>query len=178
MIRVVLADDHELIRRGLAALLEKVPDILVCGLAETGEDAVVQAREHAPDVVVLDLSMPGAGGIAAASEILAGGGTVRALMLSGRDDAALVRAALRAGATGYLLKDDDAAQVIDAIRAVHRGELRLSPDVARALAADGLDSGASDSPDGGINVSTVPEQRRGGDDPSRWQAPWAPRPTP
>jgi DNA-binding NarL/FixJ family response regulator len=142
MIRVVLADDHDLIRRGLAAILGEQPDMTVCGIADSGEDAVAQVRDQAPDVVLLDLSMPGDGGLAAAAEILAGDTDTRALILTCHGDAAHVRAALAVGATGYVLKDAGVDQLVDAVRSVHRGEFTISPDAARALADDVALSGS------------------------------------
>ncbi|GAB3861845.1 hypothetical protein GCM10028801_26430 [Nocardioides maradonensis] len=136
MIRIVLADDHPLIRHGLAAILDDQPDITVCGVAASGEDAVVQVRDQAPDVALLDLSMPGEGGLAAAAEIVVGHSATRALILTCHGDAVHIRAALAAGASGYVLKDATVAELVDAVRAVHRGELVMSPEVARALEED------------------------------------------
>ncbi|GAB4006114.1 response regulator [Nocardioides ultimimeridianus] len=136
MIRVVVADDHPLIRLGLAAILAEQPDIVVCGVAGSGEDAVVRVRDQAPDVVLLDLSMPGSGGLAAAAEIVVGGTDTRALILTCQDDAAHIRAALDVGASGYVLKDASVGELVAAVRAVHRGELVLSADAARALEED------------------------------------------
>ena len=133
MIRVLIADDHDLVRLGLAEILAAEPDIEVCGLAETGEAAVELAQTCAPDVVLLDLSMPGGGGIAAAASIRRTEPRVRVMVVSCHDDAAHVRGALGAGATGYILKDTGAGLVVDAVRAVSRGEVRMSPDAARAL---------------------------------------------
>ncbi|WP_082612083.1 MULTISPECIES: response regulator transcription factor [unclassified Nocardioides] len=136
MIRVVLADDHELIRRGLAAVLSEQPDITVCGVAETGEGAVSQAREQSPDVVLLDLSMPGEGGLAAAAEILEEHLAAHAMIFTGHTAPELIRAAFAIGATGFVLKGTDAGEVVAAVRAVHRGEVWLSPEDAGVLAAE------------------------------------------
>ncbi|QSR25754.1 DNA-binding response regulator [Nocardioides aromaticivorans] len=136
MIRVVLADDHDLVRLGITAVLSEQPDISVCGVAATGEDAVAQAHEQSPDVVLLDLTMPGAGGLAAAAEIVAADHAVRALILTGHTEPELIRAAFAAGATGYVFKDADVGQLVEAVRAVHRGEVWLSPEAAGALAGE------------------------------------------
>jgi DNA-binding NarL/FixJ family response regulator len=133
MIRILIADDNELVRRGLADLLSAEPDIEVCGTAETGEAAVELAETCAPDVVLLDLTMPGAGGIAAAAMIRRTAPQVRVLVVSCHDDVDHVRGALGAGALGYILKDARAAEVVGAVRAVSRGEACLSPDAARAV---------------------------------------------
>jgi len=133
MIRVLIADDNDLVRRGLAEILAAEPDIEVCGTAETGEAAVELAETCAPDVVLLDLTMPGAGGIAAAATIRRTAPQVRVMVVSCHDDVAHVRGALGAGALGYILKDAGAADVVGAVRAVSRGEPCLSPDAARAV---------------------------------------------
>jgi DNA-binding NarL/FixJ family response regulator len=104
MIRVLIADDHELIRLGLTRILASEPDIEVCGVAGTGEAAVELAQVCGPDVVLLDLTMPGAGGIAAAARIRLADPHVRVMVVSCHDDAAHVRDAIEAGATAYLLK--------------------------------------------------------------------------
>ena len=133
MIRVLIADDHELIRLALTDILAAESDMEVCGVAETGEAAVELAHRCSPDVVVLDLTMPGAGGIEATARIRRTEPQVRVMVVSLHDDDAHVRGALAAGAIGYILKDTGASQVVDAVRAVHRGEICLSPDAARAL---------------------------------------------
>jgi DNA-binding NarL/FixJ family response regulator len=133
MIRVLIADDHELIRMGLTRILTAEADIEVCGVAETGETAVELVSSCRPDVVLLDLTMPGAGGIAAAVRIRRADPQVRVMVVSCHDDAAHIRDAFAAGATAYILKDESSAAVVDAVRAVHQGEVRMSADAADAL---------------------------------------------
>jgi DNA-binding NarL/FixJ family response regulator len=129
MIRVLIADDHQVLRLGLRAIMDAQVDLETCGVAADGETAVLLARELEPDVVTMDLSMPGA----AIRAILADRPSTRVLVLSWHADRDHVRAAMAAGATGYLLKGDESQRVVEAVRAVHRGEDRLSPGLARHL---------------------------------------------
>jgi DNA-binding NarL/FixJ family response regulator len=133
MIRVLIVDDHPIISAGVQALVGDQPDLEVTGCAPDGETAVLMAREDPPDVVVMDLSMRGMGGIAATSVIVAEHPAVHVLVLTWHADPARVRGALAAGATGYLLKDADHEELLDAIRAVHRGESRVSGMITRAM---------------------------------------------
>jgi DNA-binding NarL/FixJ family response regulator len=133
MIRVLIADDHQVLRLGLRAIMDAQVDLETCGVAADGETAVLLARELEPDVVTMDLSMPGMGGVAAIRAILADRPSTRVLVLSWHADRDHVRAAMAAGATGYLLKGDESQRVVEAVRAVHRGEDRLSPGLARHL---------------------------------------------
>lgn len=135
LIRVLIADDHDLVRLGLSRVLGEQPDIEVCAVAATGEAAVELTATCDPDVVMLDLTMPGAGGIAAAARIHRTHPLVRVMVLSCHDDVAHIREAFAAGASGYILKDDRSAEVVDAVRAVHRGEVRLSSDAEQALSS-------------------------------------------
>jgi len=135
MIRVLIADDHETVRLGLSRVLGDEPDIEICAIAATGEAAVELTDTCDPDVVVLDLTMPGGGGIAAAARIHLTHPGVRVMVLTCHDDAAHVREAFAAGASGYILKDDRSAELVDAVRAVHRGEVRLSSDAEEALSS-------------------------------------------
>ncbi|WP_323742932.1 response regulator transcription factor [Curtobacterium sp. VKM Ac-2887] len=131
--RVLLVDDHALVRGGLRAVLATTDDCAVVGEASTGEDAVALAPGLRPDVVVMDLSMPGAGGVEATRQVRALLPDVRVLVLTTFSDDHRVRAALAAGATGYLLKDASPDEVVAAVRAAGRDETPLDPRVARAL---------------------------------------------
>ena len=131
--RVLLVDDHALVRGGLRAVLATTADCAVVGEASTGEDAVALAPELRPDVVVMDLSMPGAGGVEATRQVRALLPDVRVLVLTTFSDDHRVRAALAAGATGYLLKDASPDEVVAAVRAAGRDETPIDPRVARAL---------------------------------------------
>ena len=131
--RVLVVDDHALVRSGLRAVLAATDDCEVVGEAATGEEAVTIAPALRPDVVVMDLSMPGAGGVAATAELRNALPEVRVLVLTTFADDGRVRAALAAGATGYLLKDAAPDEVVRAVRAAARDETPIDPRVARAL---------------------------------------------
>jgi DNA-binding NarL/FixJ family response regulator len=132
MIRVVLVDDHAVVRRGLEQLLSGVDDITVVGTASDGAEAIDVVRRTQPDVVLMDLQMPGIDGVAATRQIVAEGGP-DVLVLTSFSDAERIVAALDAGAVGYLLKDAEADDVIAGVRAVSRGESPIHPRAAREL---------------------------------------------
>ncbi len=132
-LRVLIADDHPLFRSGLRALLGAVPDTTVASEATTGEEAVALATELQPDVVVMDLQMPGISGIDATRRILGQSPRVGVLVVTMFEDDYSVFAAMRAGAKGYVLKDTDEDDILHAIRAVGRGEAIFSPAVARRV---------------------------------------------
>jgi DNA-binding NarL/FixJ family response regulator len=133
-IRVLLADDHKVVRRGLRGFFELLDDIEVVGEAEDGSQAVELVAALHPDVVLMDLLMPVMDGIAATAEIKARHPDVEVVALTSFIEEERVTAALEAGATGYLLKDADADDVAVAIRRAHAGEVHLDPQVARLLA--------------------------------------------
>jgi DNA-binding NarL/FixJ family response regulator len=132
-VRVLVADDQEAVRSGLVLILDTAPDIEVVGQARDGLQAVAAARDLRPDVVLMDIRMPGRDGIAATRDIVAEGGSV--LILTTFDIDEYVFGALRAGAAGFLLKDVDAAGLIDAVRTVARGDGVIAPAVTRRLIA-------------------------------------------
>lgn len=131
--RILLVDDHTLVRSGLRAVLGTTDDCEVVGEAATGEEAVDLAVVLRPDVVVMDLSMPGAGGADATARLRAEVPDARVLVLTTFSDDHRVRAALAAGATGYLLKDAAPEEVVAAVRAAARDEAPIDPRVARSL---------------------------------------------
>jgi DNA-binding NarL/FixJ family response regulator len=131
--RVLIADDHPLFRSGLRSLLESVPDMEVVGEATSGDEAVGLARSSRPDVVVMDLNMPGLGGIEATRRILETTEGAHILVMTMHEDDEAVFAALRAGALGYQLKGAVQAETLRAIRAVANGEAILGPAVAERL---------------------------------------------
>lgn len=136
--KVLVVDDHAVVRDGLCALLEGVPDVDVVGVAEDGSRALAVARETAPDVVLMDLTMPVMDGAEATRRLVKGGnGSPAVLVLTMSDDDASLLAAIRAGARGYLLKDARGDEVVAGIRAVARGEAvfgrRVAPQVLRLL---------------------------------------------
>ncbi|MCT4351809.1 response regulator transcription factor [Streptomyces sp. Je 1-79] len=136
-IRVLLADDNEITRRGLLWIIEASGDIEVCGQAADGDEALARAEETGPDVVLLDIRMPGADGMAALPRLLALPEPPKVLMLTTFHDDEQVRTALRAGASGFLLKDTPPDELLRAVRDVHGGRAALGPPVARRL-VDGL----------------------------------------
>ena len=133
MIRVVLADDQPLIRSGLRVLINDAEDIEVVGEAATGAEAVRLVREHRPDVVVMDIRMPVMDGIEATRAIVDSGSPARVLVLTVFDLDEYVYAALRAGASGFLLKDVPPADLVTAIHAVAGGHAVVAPVVTRRL---------------------------------------------
>ncbi len=141
-IRVLIVDDHALIRAGIAALLEASPDLDVVGQAADGAESLDLARARDPDVVLMDLSMPGMDGVTATRLLLAERPHVQVLVLTSFSERSRVRDALAAGAIGYLLKDTPPAELLAGIRAAARKESPLDPRVARALLADGVASPA------------------------------------
>ncbi len=132
-IRVVIADDHQVVRAGLERLLDGWPDVTVVGTAADGHEAVRLAETHRPDVLLMDLSMPGMNGIEATRRIAASCPEVQVVVLTSFDDRPTVAQALDAGAIGYLLKDADPATLRDGIRSAAAGGSPLHPRVARTI---------------------------------------------
>ncbi len=133
-IRLLLADDHPIVREGIAAILKYEPGMDVVAQAANGREAVELFRRHQPDVALIDLRMPEAGGIAATAEILKEQPAARILILTTFDGDEEIYAALRAGARGYLLKGVPVDELMYAIRSVHAGRKHIPPDVAQKLA--------------------------------------------
>ena len=133
MTTVLLVDDHPLVRAGLKTLISTTEDLEIIGEAASGEQAVDMADDLEPDVVLMDLSMPGMGGVEATRLILNGHPQVRVVVLTSFADQERVSDALAAGAVGYLLKDCDAREVLAAVRSAALGHAPLDPRVARAL---------------------------------------------
>jgi len=131
VIRVLVVDDHAIVRDGIRALLGRSEDIEVVGEAGGGRDAVVRARELSPDVILMDIAMPDLGGLEATLEIHKERSDSKIIILSQYSDPEYVKRALKSGAAGYVLKKAAGADLVSAIRAVHRGGLVLDPDVAR-----------------------------------------------
>lgn len=146
MIRVLLADDHHLVRQALRALLEKADGIEVVGEAENGREAAKLAQRLRPDVVVLDVAMPVLNGIQAAERIRRLRLPTRVVILSMHKDDALVRRALRSGAHGYLLKSSVSEELLLAVRAAVRDEIYLSPAISRKVVEDLLTVGTTSEP--------------------------------
>ena len=154
-IRVVLADDQALVRTGFRMILDDADDIEVAGEASDGESAVRVAAEVAPDVVLMDVRMPGTDGITATRRIRAAGTGPRVLILTTFDLDEYVYAGLRAGASGFVLKDALAADLLAAVRVVASGEAVVAPTVTRRLIERFVGSGPGPGGDGG-DSSGVP----------------------
>jgi DNA-binding NarL/FixJ family response regulator len=137
-IRILIADDHGIVRAGIRSLLENQPDMEVVGEAADGWEAVTLATRLRPDVVLMDIAMPGLRGMEATQEIHQGVPEVRVLALTMHDREEYFFAMLEAGASGYVLKEGAPEELLTAIRAVHRGEAFLSPAVTRLVLEDCL----------------------------------------
>ena len=133
--QILIADDHLFYREGVRTLLKGVTEIEVVGDAVSGNDAVEQAAQLRPDVILMDIKMPGLNGIEATRQILQAQPATGILIVTMFDDDDTVFAAMRAGARGYLLKDADRDELVRAIAAVHRGEAIFSPAIARRMIA-------------------------------------------
>ncbi|MCL4861476.1 MAG: response regulator transcription factor [Caldilineaceae bacterium] len=132
-VRVLIADDHTLFRNGLRALLHSILDLVVAGEAATGEEAIAQAAELQPDVVLMDIQMPDVNGIEATRRIIHTSPHIGVIMVTMFEDNDSVFAAMRAGARGYVLKGADQEEMLRTIRAVARGEALFGPAIAQRL---------------------------------------------
>ena len=148
MTSVLLADDQELVRTGLRMILDSEDDLEVVGEAEDGQQAVELARSLQPDVVLMDIRMPGLDGIEATRRIAAAQPEVRVLMLTTFDRSQLVYDSLLAGASGFLLKDAPADRLVAGVRAVARGEELLAPSITRRLVEEFTRAGRGGPPSG------------------------------
>ncbi len=152
-IRILIADDHAVLRTGLRMLLEAQPDMEVVGEAADGATALHEARAHRPDVILLDISMPGMKDLWALQRLRETLPQCRPLILTMHDDEGYLRQAFREGARGYVLKQAADVELLSAIRAVYRGDLYIHPTMARAVLEEALDlqvrasSGAAVNPD-------------------------------
>jgi DNA-binding NarL/FixJ family response regulator len=155
MISVLIADDHAVVRQGLRTFLELHEDIAVVGEAADGETALALAAALAPDVVLMDLVMPGMGGVGAIEALRASGSAARVIVLTSFLDEDKVLPAVRAGAAGYLLKDVAPAELVAAIRTVDGGDALLHPAVAARVLAE-LNAGADRH---GRHESLTPRER-------------------
>jgi DNA-binding NarL/FixJ family response regulator len=136
-VRIVVADDHEVVRSGFAELLDTQPDFAVVGTAANGQQAVEVSRERSPDVVLMDIRMPGMDGIEATRQLASDGPRrPRVLVLTTFDLDEYVYDALRAGASGFLLKDVTAERLIEAVRIIAAGDALLAPGVTRRLISE------------------------------------------
>jgi DNA-binding NarL/FixJ family response regulator len=143
MIRILAVDDHALLRKGLAAVINAEPDMKLVAEAANGEDAIETFRAHRPDVVLMDLQMPGLNGIEATTRILSEFADARIIVLTTYKGDAQVLRALRAGARAYLLKGHD-RELIETIHAVHEGRKKIPPEIASELAEHATDDELSE----------------------------------
>jgi DNA-binding NarL/FixJ family response regulator len=159
-IRVFVVDDQALVRAGFRMILEAEPDLVVSGEAADGEQAVFRIRADPPDVVLMDVRMPGVDGIEATRRVLGDGKHlgVRVIMLTTFDMDEYVYDALRAGASGFVLKDVPPEQLVDGIRAVHAGSSLLSPSITRRMIEVYLDR-PSTAPSPAVVESLTPRER-------------------
>ncbi|MGM0521622.1 MAG: UvrY/SirA/GacA family response regulator transcription factor [Pseudomonadota bacterium] len=134
MINVLIADDHHLVRASIANLLNQESDIRIVGEADDGESAVAQSRQLRPDVVLMDIRMPGIGGLEATRRLHRGMEDIRVLILTAHMEDNVARKMLEAGATGFLSKGAEPAEMIDAIRQVFHGNRYISQEIAQRLA--------------------------------------------
>ena len=146
MIRVLIVDDQAMVREGFSVLLGAMPEIEVVGEAENGREAVRRVAELRPDVVLMDVRMPEMNGLEATREIIAGETDARVLVLTTFDLDEYVYQALRAGASGFLLKDASAGQLAEGVRVVASGEALLAPTVTRRLISEFSRLGAPRAP--------------------------------
>jgi DNA-binding NarL/FixJ family response regulator len=151
MIKLLIADDHPLVRDALANLLAGAEDVEVVGTSADGREAVELALRMSPDVVLMDLEMPGLNGIEATRELRQNGSEARVVVLTTFSDRDRILGALDAGALGYLLKDADPEEIIRGVRAAARGESPLAPRAAHELLVERAGSGAS-RPDAGLSA--------------------------
>jgi len=135
-IRIILADDHQIVRQGLRILLEAEPDMQIVAEADNGRKVLKQAQELLPDVIIMDLSMPELNGIEATRQILSGAPEVKVIALSMHSDSLFVLNMIKSGASGYLLKDCALEELVKAIRAVVADKTYLSPGVSDIVIRD------------------------------------------
>src|ERR1700683_3518620 len=149
-LRILIADDHEVVRRGLSALLQSHEGWEICGDAKDGREAVEKAKQLKPDVVILDVGMPGLNGLAATRQLLQQNPQQKVIVLTITDSDQVIREALDAGARGFVLKSDAARDLVSAVEALQRNRMFFTPRVNDMVLAGFLDKGyngtRSDSP--------------------------------
>jgi len=143
-IRVLIADDHEIVRAGLGRLLDAAPDLEVVALAGDGAEAVALAERHSPDVVLMDLEMPGVDGVEATRRIARADGGPSVVVLTSFSDRGRINDALDSGAIGYLLKESEGAEVVAGVRAAARGASPIDPRVAMTLVQERRSAGTAE----------------------------------
>jgi two-component system invasion response regulator UvrY len=145
MITLLIADDHDLVRMGLERILNDCSDIKVIDSAKDGEEAVKKAREHEPDVILMDLNMPGIGGIEATRKVLRHNPDAKILIVTALKEEPFPSRLLKIGASGYITKDSGADELTQAIRAIHTGMRYINPVIAQKLALQHLNNEQGES---------------------------------
>lgn len=146
MVKVLVVDDHHLIRMGLCGLLDSVPGVSVVSEAASGEEALERVREARPDVVLMDIRMPGMGGIEATKRIVLKHAQVRVIIITAFNDDVYPNKLLKAGAAGYITKNADCHEIAQAISMVMAGAVYVSPSIAQLMVINGLRPGQESSP--------------------------------
>jgi DNA-binding NarL/FixJ family response regulator len=144
--RILVADDHEVVRKGLIAILKQTPEWHVCGEACNGREAIEQAKQLIPDVIVMDFSMPGLNGLEATDQIVKANPAIRVLVLTLHDSEELIRDVLNAGARGFLLKSDSGLELVAAVDALLKGKTYFTSKVADLVLEGYLRGGTAFAP--------------------------------
>ena len=152
-IRIILADDHKIVRTSLGNLLEKEKEFEIVGEADNGRETVRLARELLPDVVIMDIGMPELNGIEATKQIIKASDNIKIIALSMHSDRMFITGMFKAGASGYLLKDCAFDELVDAINNVMSGKIYLSKDVTAIVVDELLQALLKDNPEGTVNLS-------------------------
>jgi len=146
MITVLVADDHDLVRMGIVRMLSDAPNVEVVAQAATGEEAVKLCRQLQPDIVLMDVRMPGIGGLAATRKIVAHDSSIKVIALTAYTDDPFPAKLIQAGAKGFITKGSSPDQMLDAVRKVESGQRYISPEVAQDMALKPFSSGKDESP--------------------------------
>lgn len=152
MIRVLVVDDHELVRSGITRMLADNPDIDVIGEASSGEDAVDFVRKDSPDIVLMDIRMPGIGGLEATRRVLRIDDAVRVIVVTACADDPYPTRVMQAGASAYITKGADIREMVRAIRMAHSGQRYISPEIAQKMALKQLGGGDAKDEDGELTL--------------------------
>ena len=152
MIRVLVVDDHELVRSGITRMLADNPDIDVIGEASSGEDAIDSVRKDSPDIVLMDIRMPGIGGLEATRRILRIDDAVRVIVVTACADDPYPTRVMQAGASAYITKGADIREMVRAIRMAHSGQRYISPEIAQKMALKQLGGGDARDEDGELSL--------------------------
>ncbi len=159
-IRILLVDDHTLVRQGIRRLLEDQPDLEVVGEAGDGQEAVAKAAELQPDVILMDIGMPGMNGLEATERIKQQFPDIQVLLLTVHDDEEYLFRALKVGASGYVLKEAETTELMMAIDVAHRGEMFLYPSITRRLVHDYLQRVGEGGPEERQRLDELTERQR------------------